>query len=312
MSQYNPKVSIIIPVYNGANFLREAIETALAQTYKNIEIIVINDGSNDNGATEKIAQEYSNQIKYYLKENGGVSSALNYGIKMMDGDYFAWLSHDDLYTPERIEHAVDVLKSNDSIKEELIVYSDGVFVKEDRSVIKSFKKYFEKETIYSGVEAAVVSAQKGTLYGCSLLIPRSAFQKVGLFDENLRYSQDSLMWYLLFMNGYHICLCPHKDVLARLHRNQVTNTRKDLFVHDSLIIADILAPLFEKSSKELLYTYIRRLTRLNCDETVMFLIDYTKHRKVLNKIQISTLNMERIYGKVIYRRKTFVKKIILR
>lgn len=75
--QKTPLVSIIIPVYNGSDYLEEAIESALNQTYKNIEIIVINDGSTDNGATEMIALKYRDQIRYFHKTNGGVSSALN-------------------------------------------------------------------------------------------------------------------------------------------------------------------------------------------------------------------------------------------
>ena len=91
----NPLVSIVIPVYNGSNFLSQAIEAALSQTYKNIEILVVNDGSKDDGATEKVALSYGDRIKYLSKPNGGVSSALNYGIEHMSGDYFSWLSHDD-------------------------------------------------------------------------------------------------------------------------------------------------------------------------------------------------------------------------
>ena len=93
---YNPKVSIIIPVYNGSDYLQQSIESALAQTYKNIEVIVVNDGSNDNGATEKIANYYRDKIKYFSKPNGGVSSALNFGISKMEGEWFSWLSHDDI------------------------------------------------------------------------------------------------------------------------------------------------------------------------------------------------------------------------
>ena len=83
-----PKVSIVIPVYNGANFLREAIDSALGQTYPNIEILVVNDGSDDGGETESIALSYGNQIRYFRKENGGVATALNFGIEHMKGDYF--------------------------------------------------------------------------------------------------------------------------------------------------------------------------------------------------------------------------------
>ena len=106
----NPKVSIIIPVYNGANYVKEAIDSALSQTYDNIEIIVVNDGSNDNGETEKIIFSYQDKVKYISKKNGGVSSALNAGIRAMTGEYFSWLSHDDMYSPEKVSSQIALLK----------------------------------------------------------------------------------------------------------------------------------------------------------------------------------------------------------
>ena len=73
-------------MYNGADFLKFAIESAINQTYKNIEIIVINDGSNDGGATADVAKTFANRIIYFEKENGGVSTALNLGIDKMTGE----------------------------------------------------------------------------------------------------------------------------------------------------------------------------------------------------------------------------------
>ena len=67
--KYQPKVTIIIPVYNGSNYVAQAIDAALAQTYNNCEIIVVNDGSRDDGASEAIALSYGDKIKYFLKEN---------------------------------------------------------------------------------------------------------------------------------------------------------------------------------------------------------------------------------------------------
>lgn len=112
----NPLVSIIIPVYNGSNYLKEAIESALGQTYKNIEILVINDGSNDKGLTHNLAISFGDKIKYYKKENGGVASALNFGISKMNGEYFSWLSHDDIYKPEKIERQITFFNKNKEIK----------------------------------------------------------------------------------------------------------------------------------------------------------------------------------------------------
>ena len=98
-----PLVSIIIPVYNGEKYMREAIDSALNQTYKNIEVIVVNDGSKDN--TDEIALSYGDKIRYFKKENGGVSTALNLGIKEMKGEYFCWLSHDDVYEYNKVDYS---------------------------------------------------------------------------------------------------------------------------------------------------------------------------------------------------------------
>ena len=113
-----PLVSIVIPVYNGSNYMREAIDSALAQTYRNIEVIVVNDGSRDDGATDAIARSYGDRIRYIPKENGGSSSALNTGIRNMKGDWFSWLSHDDLYAPEKVEKQVELLNKLNLPEEE--------------------------------------------------------------------------------------------------------------------------------------------------------------------------------------------------
>ena len=106
------KVSIIIPVYNGERYLKEAIDSALAQTYSNLEVIVINDGSVDR--TEDIALSYGNKIRYFSKKNGGVASALNLGISVMQGEYFSWLSHDDIYLEDKIEKQMEILNNADN------------------------------------------------------------------------------------------------------------------------------------------------------------------------------------------------------
>ena len=109
MSKYEPKVSIVIPAYNAANYLAQAIDSALSQTYNNVEIVVVNDGSKDDGETERIAKMYGDRIVYISKENGGSSSALNCGIRAMSGEWFSWLSHDDLYYPNKIEDQITLI-----------------------------------------------------------------------------------------------------------------------------------------------------------------------------------------------------------
>ena len=93
----NPKVSILINNYNYGRFLAEAIDSALAQTYKNLEVIVVDDGSTDN--SREIIASYSDRIVPVLKENGGQASAFNAGFERARSDWIAFLDSDDIFFP---------------------------------------------------------------------------------------------------------------------------------------------------------------------------------------------------------------------
>lgn len=212
----NPKISIIIPVYNGSKYLCEAIESALSQTYNNVEVIVVNDGSIDN--TAEIAKSYGNKIKYYEKENGGVSTALNLGIQKMSGDYFSWLSHDDLYMPEKLETQIHYLTKNNLFSQKVITYSDYNLIDENGKLInKCIKDHNELKN------KPEYSLLRGAINGLTLLIPKEAFEEHGLFDENLRCAQDYFLWYKMF-STYKPIHIPEILVSSRFHTNQVTNT----------------------------------------------------------------------------------------
>ena len=115
------KVSIIIPSYNTGKYVQESIESALNQTFTNLEIIVVDDGSTDN-SLEQI-RKFSDRIKIITKKNGGTSSALNTGIKEMSGDWFKWLGADDILYPNAVEDLVSETKKFPNNKK-IIYYSD--------------------------------------------------------------------------------------------------------------------------------------------------------------------------------------------
>ena len=183
----NPKVSIVIPVYNGEEYVKYAIDSALAQTYKNIEIIVVNDGSKDK--TDEIVRSYGDKVRYIKKENGGVSSALNIALEKMHGEYFSWLSHDDTYEPNKIETEVNYLVENDLIGKKVIVFSDYYLINTKGKIIASSKK--DHEEIQNKPEYILL---KGHINGLSLLIPKSAFDTYGGFDTKLLCTQDYVKW----------------------------------------------------------------------------------------------------------------------
>ena len=211
-----PQVSVVIPVFNGSNFLSEAIDSALAQDYPNFEVIVINDGSTDDGATERVALAYGSAIRYFSKPNGGVASALNYAIHNMKGEYFSWLSHDDLYMRSKISRQVDAALRHGS--GDVIVYSlAGAFL-DDQNVFRQLDIPHECSNWFK-----YFLATNSSLHGCTLLIPRAAFQVCGRFDERLQTTQDYDMWFRLAEKYRFLCV---REVLvkARQHGAQGTVT----------------------------------------------------------------------------------------
>ena len=218
-----PKVSIVIPVYNGSDYLAEAIDSALAQTYINTEVIVINDGSNDEGKTDSTARSYGSRIRYCYKENGGVASALNHGILKMKGDYFSWLSHDDLYEPTKIEDEIALICS---------LNRDNVVVVSNARVL--FRSGIKKKTLINSVAFAsfevflAMDAEVG-INGCSLLIPKRALLDSGGFDVHLPVTQDYDLWYRLSRKfKYEFVLLEKQLVVYRRHDGQDSVKKQQL------------------------------------------------------------------------------------
>lgn len=181
MIEIKPLVSIVIPLYNGANFLSEAIDCALNQTYSNIEIIVINDGSKDDGAGRDVALGFGDKIRYYEQENGGVSAALNNGISKMKGEYFSWLSHDDLYTNDHIEKQVGLLSSDTDV-----VISNSLLYFQFSDLTLTRK---DKYSIFPKIPIPVTHFYYW-YYACAFLVKKDFFENYYQFEERFRISQD--------------------------------------------------------------------------------------------------------------------------
>lgn len=229
---YMPKVSIVIPAYNASNYLAEAIDSALNQTYPNTEILVINDGSHDEGKTRAVAERYGDKIRYFEKENGGSSSAINVGIANMKGEWFSWLSHDDLYYPDKISENIRLLNSLGLTEEELadqIVVSASENVDKNRNVIhtppaSSMERMRDMVASLKSNAPLIAEPAGFRFHGCAFLIHRTAFERVGGFNEDFRLINDSEMWFRLFAGGFRIHYIPKVLAQARIHNEQVSNT----------------------------------------------------------------------------------------
>src|SRR3989304_6831314 len=124
----NVLVSIIIPTYNCQKYIRQAIESALAQTYKNIEIIVVDDGSSDNTREEIDDLISEKKISYIYQANKGLPGARNTGIKQSKGEYLVFLDSDDIILPEKIMSQVGFMKEHPQV---CLVYSRYQYFKND-------------------------------------------------------------------------------------------------------------------------------------------------------------------------------------
>lgn len=300
-----PLVSIVIPVYNGSNFLAEAIDSVLAQTYKNIEIIVVNDGSKDN--TEEIALSYGDKIRYFSKPNGGVSSALNLGIEKMHGDYFSWLSHDDLYLPEKIEKEIELLLQYDDPN--LIASCGTALIDQNGNRIVSARKcklvgYVDSVRMFKNM-----FSDEASLGGCSFLIPKKVFSEIGGFKP-LKYTQDVECWGRMMIEGYNYVVKKENLVCSRVHSNQTTNKFPELYYQERSIYCNSLADYIIKlkgDRSELLKVLLRFCYQRNITESISYIEQYVKIKflfKLYYKIMGFGNNLARtIYHKYIKNRR---------
>ena len=299
MKTFLPKVSIVIPVYNGANYLNESIDSALAQTYSNLEIIVVNDGSCDDGATERIALSYGDRIRYFRKENGGVSSALNYGIQKMTGDYFSWLSHDDKYEPEKVANSVAYLSGFEG-RDRLVAMCGAYYIDSKSEKIRDVDYRLPKNTRLSGMDVVEYILHHGVLNGCCMLIPKAAFDECGGFNEEFRYNQDALMWYQIFGAGFGmVANVEQRNVMYRLHANQASKTRRDLLLRDLLSMSKIISPVFAELSREgtnLLRLYAKRNARLYCVDAAKECIRVGRETGTLNSFDVCYIRVWLVLG----------------
>jgi glycosyltransferase involved in cell wall biosynthesis len=211
-----PKVSIVIPIYNGSNYMREAIDSALNQTYQNIEVIVVNDGSSDN--TEEIALSYGDKIRYYSKANGGVSTALNLGIQKMTGDYFCFLPHDDVFALDKIEKQIRTIK--ESNQDEAIVWSGWDMYIQNEHRYKKVIMPYENATI-ENMTKGIYPMLFSLITIVTVLFPKNYLDKTGEFDPTLSTAQDYDMMFRTF-EGRNTIYLEEELVHYRWHSEQGT------------------------------------------------------------------------------------------
>jgi len=224
MKKIPPQVSVIIPTYNNREYVGDAIDSVLSQSYKNIEIIIIDDGSSD-GTEEFISNKYkiNTNVKYFFKENNGVSSARNTGIEKSSGDFIAFLDADDCYVENKTTCQVQYLAKN---KECMMVYSDMFIFNKTETTNSSYHDKLKVKCPSGFIFNDLLLSH--LIWTGTVMLRREVFDNVALFDESLSTAEDYDLW--LRISALHrIDYIP--KVLAgyrRGHDSLTTNTKQSL------------------------------------------------------------------------------------
>ncbi|RYM02215.1 glycosyltransferase [Sporolactobacillus sp. THM7-7] len=236
------EISVVIPTYNRGAFTVEAVKSVLAQTYKDIEIIVVDDGSTDE--TKEQLKSFGDRIKYIYQENKGPSAARNTGIRQAKGKYIALCDSDDRFLPEKLEKQ---MKFIDEHPECYFLYSWYYNVNEKGEITKLRKPLTCKSQEHLQY---CLFARKFTIRTSTLLIHKSCFDKAGLFNEKYWYSQDWDMW--LRLAGYYRGYCLEEPLAEywlhgenrsslsiRIHHPEIRQNTLDLYGWDDKRIAQL-------------------------------------------------------------------------
>jgi len=194
-------ISVIIPVYNGEQYIRKTLESIFAQTYQDYEIVCVDDGSKD--ASLAILNEYQDKIIVVQQANTGQAGARNAGAKTGRGKYIALPDHDDLWYPQMLERQVAVLEAN---PEAVMVHGDMDWIDGTGHVTQRSVVSASHRSVHKGVTMTQLVGWDPCIYPSTMLIRRVAFDRVGGFDPELRYGDDIDLMLRLRQEGLFIFL----------------------------------------------------------------------------------------------------------
>ncbi|GAB3219720.1 glycosyltransferase family 2 protein [Algoriphagus aestuariicola] len=230
----HPLVSIIIPVYNKADIVRETLESALAQTYSNTEIVLVNDGSTDGSLDilKTYARDFPEKIQLVTQKNSGVSQATNKGIQVAKGEFIQFLDADDLLFPEKIENQVGLLigKSSGAIATcEWVTFSD-MPEQSQRWSLNVFKDY--PDSIDMCLDFFNHSEM---MADSSYLVPRDLIEKAGPWNEAITVNQDGEFFLRVLVHAKAVLFEPSGRVFYRKPGQSNVSQQKSYQASQSLL-----------------------------------------------------------------------------
>ena len=204
----DPLVSVLVVTYNRAHFLKEALDSIKRQTFKDYEVIVVDDGSTDN--TKEIVEKYEG-VHYIYQEHGGISKARNTAIKAAKGKWIATLDSDDLWKEEKLQKQVDYVRTHPDCRIVYTAFKNFTDIPEDKLDVR---QRVHLETVINW-------------YLPSAMIDARLFDEIGTYDENLVCGEDTDWNLRLKFYGIDRGHCIDEALyLHRVHNSNITNSQK--------------------------------------------------------------------------------------
>lgn len=215
-----PRVSVVVPAYNIALYIRETLDSVLAQTFKDYEIVLVNDGSTDTAELEQALAPYFNDIIYARQDNAGASQARNTAINLARGRLIAFLDGDDVWLPQFLSSQIDFLEKDDYE----MVYCDALIFGE--SLLEN-QTFMQTSPSSGAVTTISLINTECNVITSGTILKKSLLEKYGLFDVELRRGQDFDLWFRLAKNAARIGYQPEVLLKYRVRQGNLTGTNID-------------------------------------------------------------------------------------
>jgi glycosyltransferase involved in cell wall biosynthesis len=237
-----PAVSVVIPAYNVATYMRETLDSVFAQTYTDFEVVVVNDGSPDTEELERALEPYRERIVYVRQENRGAGAARNRGLREARGGYVAFLDADDLWLPNFLEAQMRFLEAGGYD----LVYSDAVLFGD--TPVAGRTQMESASPSVGEVDFLSLIHYRCNVTTSTVLARKAPIFEAGLFDEGLRNSQDFELWVRLVRRGARVSYQRKVLVRYRCHDDSlssgtpVNQVRRQIYVFEKMGERFDLAP----------------------------------------------------------------------
>jgi len=291
-----PRVSVIIPAYNAMNYLPQTLKSVLKQTFTDFEILIINDGSSDD-IVEWASQISDSRVKLISQINQGVSAARNTGIRNAQGEYIAFIDADDLWEPTKLEKQVNCLEANPVVG---LVYTWTAFIDQFGQPTGVSKVSHAEGNVWEKIVIQDMISPGG-----SAMVRTECFDKVGLFDVELRIGEDRDMWTRI------AAICPFAVIkefltLYRRHSQNTTISNEKIIPQ----LSKVIEKTFENASENLLYLKRRSYCWIHIYAAWSSIQDEKDYKKARYYRKQAVRNYPQIIFTVMYLRQTIAIAIL--